>query len=182
MINGQSPGEPAFTDKQRQFCREYLVDLNATQAAIRAGYSKKTARGTAWQLLQKPEIQAEIQRLMDKRANRTEITADRVLMEIARVAFLDPRRFYDGQGRLLPIGELPDDVAAALASMEEVVSKVPGEPDEVEYTKKIKMADKLRALELAGKHLKLFTDKVELSGELSLAERLAKRRQERRGG
>ena len=76
--------------RQLQFCREYIVDLNGTKAAIRAGYSERTAAAIAHENLRKPEIRAEIERLAANRATRLEITADRVLEELARIAFADP--------------------------------------------------------------------------------------------
>ena len=79
----------ALTPKQKRFCEEYLIDLNGTQAAIRAGYSKHTPNAIAFELLGKPEIQKEINALLAKQSKRTEITADRVLQEIATVAFAE---------------------------------------------------------------------------------------------
>ncbi|WP_213469940.1 terminase small subunit, partial [Paenibacillus dendritiformis] len=77
----------ALTAKQKAFVQEYLIDLNATQAAIRAGYSAKTARKIGQENLTKPDIQKAIQEAMDARAKRTEITADRVLQELAKIGF-----------------------------------------------------------------------------------------------
>ena len=77
----------ALTAKQQRFVEEYLIDLNATQAAIRAGYSEKTAYSIGEENLRKPEISFEIQKAMDRRSKRTEITADRVLQEYAKIGF-----------------------------------------------------------------------------------------------
>jgi len=82
----------ALTDKQQRFVKEYLVDLNATQAAIRAGYSQKTAGSIGEENLRKPEIAAAIQEAMEARSRRTEITADRVLQELAKIGFADIRK------------------------------------------------------------------------------------------
>lgn len=82
-----------LTDKQKRFCEEYLVDLNATQAAIRAEYSEKTAKSIGAENLSKPYLQEEIQRLMKERSDRTEITADRVLEELAHIAFDDIKNY-----------------------------------------------------------------------------------------
>ena len=84
--------------KQNCFCEEYLKDLNGAQAAIRAGYSKKTARNIATQLLSKLHIERKINELIGKRSKRTEITADNVLREMGRLAFNDPRRVFDENG------------------------------------------------------------------------------------
>lgn len=104
----------ALTAKQAAFVREYLVDLNATQAAIRAGYSKKTANVIASELLAKPNIQSAIQEEMKKRAERTEITADKVLKEFAKLAFFDPRKLFDDKGNPKDITELEDDTAGGI--------------------------------------------------------------------
>jgi phage terminase small subunit len=151
-----------LTDKQLRFCKEYIVDLNATQAAIRAGYSEKTAKSQGNRLLTNVDIQKKTQELADKRSERTEITADNVLKEIARLAFSDPRKLFDSQGRLQKVTELDYDVAASITQIE-AVTKDLGE-GEVEYINKIRFADKGVNLERLGKHLKLFTDKLEQSG------------------
>lgn len=113
-----------LTAKQERFCREYIIDLNATQAAIRAGYSKKTANRIASENLSKLDIQKKIQELQQERAERTEITQDKVLKELAGIGFA-------------PI------------------------------TKgKIRAADKTKALELLGRHLGIFTDKLQIEGDI----------------
>jgi phage terminase small subunit len=155
-----------LTAKQKRFVEEYLVDLNATQAAIRAGYSEHTAKVIAAENLTKPAIAEQIQAALDERSKRTDITADKVLAEIARLGFADPRKVFDDQGRLLPIHDLPDEVAASISSIEIVTTRVPGgEPTDVEHTAKIKFWDKRGSLELLGKHLKLFVDRVEHTGK-----------------
>lgn len=106
-----------LTPKQKKFIDEYLIDLNATQAAIRAGYSAKTANRIATENLSKPVIQEELQKAMQRRAKRTEITADRVLKELAAIALDEAADYNDSRLR---------------------------------YTNKI------RALELLGKHLGMF--------------------------
>ena len=152
-----------LTPKQELFIKEYLVDLNATQAAIRATYSPKTARQIATEMLSKPYIQDAIQAAMDNRSKKTEITADRVLKEIARLAFLDIREAFNENGQLLPITEMPENVARAIAGLEyESIGK--GE-ESIGRTAKIRLIDKKGSLELLGKHLKLFTDKVEHTGK-----------------
>lgn len=145
-----------LTPKQAAFVAEYLIDLNATQAAIRAGYSAKTAAVIGVENLRKPNIDAAIQEALQKRAERTEISQDNVLLEIAKLAFLDPRRFYAPDGSLVAIPDLPDDVAAAVAGME--VSP--------EGIRKVKIADKLKALELAARHLGMFRDNLNLTGDI----------------
>lgn len=155
-----------LTPKQECFAREYLKDLNGKQAAIRAGYSEKTAAEQATRLLNNAHVAAFVQDRMDKRAEITGINANDVLREIAKLAFVDPRNLFDENGRLKPVTQLPDNIAASVASVEVVTSRIPGsDPVEVEYTSKIKFWDKRASLELLGKHLKLFTDKVEHTGK-----------------
>lgn len=106
-----------MTDKQKRFCEEYLIDLNATKAALRAGYSEKTAGSIGCENLMKPEISEYIEKLRAEQSKRTGITADRVLAELSKLGFAD---------------------------MAEVES--------------FRAADKLRALELIGKHIGMFKD------------------------
>lgn len=141
-----------FTPKQQMFCKEYLIDLNATQAAIRAGYSEKTARKIANENLTKPDIQEYIQAQMNKRAAKIEITADRVLQEIAKMAFANVQDLYDEHGILKPISELPREVAAAVQSVKVNLT-------EACAVQEVKLWDKKGTLELLGKHLRLFSEK-----------------------
>lgn len=155
----------ALTDKQRRFVDEYLIDLNATQAAIRAGYSKKTAEQLAYQQLQKTSVQGAIAERMKAREARTEITQDRVLQEYAKLAFLDPRRFYDEAGTLIPVNLLPADVAAALVGVD-ITESYDKEGQSAITTKKIKFIDKKGALDSVARHLGMFIDKTEISGSM----------------
>jgi phage terminase small subunit len=156
-----------LTAKQQRFVDEYLIDLNATQAAIRAGYSEKTARQIGEQNLSKLDIQEAIRARMKDREQRTKITQDMVLQEYAKIAFLDPRRFYDENGALIPVQKLPADVAAALSAMEVVVERngqnEDGSPSFADV-KKIKFADKKGALDSVARHLGMFNDKMALTG------------------
>lgn len=158
-----------LTPKQALFVQEYLVDLNATQAAIRAGYSEDTAGAIGHENLNKPGISTAIQNAMDLRAERTGITVDRVLVQLARMGFADIRQIFTEGGHLRDIASLPEDVAASVQSVE-VVTRPGAEVDEngnrtIEYVHKIKLADKKGALELLGKHLSLFADRVEHTGK-----------------
>lgn len=150
--------------KQKIFCDEYLVSLNATDAAIKAGYSKKTAQVIAYENLKKPYIKEYIEKRKKEREDRTEITQDRVLKEIARIAFLDPRKFFDNDGKLKKITELDDDTAAALAGFD-ISSLMKGNKEDaiLEFTKKLKYVDKKGALELLCRHLGMLNDKVKVS-------------------
>lgn len=152
--------------KQSRFVEEYLVDLNASAAARRAGYSVKTADAIGRENLGKPAIAAAIAEAQAVRSKRTGITADRVLLELAKIAFFDPRSLFAADGSPLPISDLSDDAAGALAGIE-VLEEFDGTgKDRVfkGYTKKYKVADKNTALTNAMKHLGMLRDKVEHSG------------------
>jgi len=166
--------EKKLTPKQRRFIEEYAVDLNATQAAMRAGYSQKTAREIGAENLSKPIIRREIDRVLQERSERTAITADRVLEGIAAIAFGDIRKLFDEDGNLIRPDQLPEEAAQLLAGVD-VVTVNKGE-GEVEYVAKIKTNDRLRAFELLGRHLKMFTDRVEHTGLEGLAARIQARR------
>ena len=148
-----------LTLRKRMFVKEYLIDLNATQAAIRAGYSPKTAANQGSRLLSFAEIQALIQEENAQRMERTEITADRVLQELARLGFSDPRNYVEEDGSLRSVRALDDDAAAAVQSLEVV------EGEGGAQLKKLKLWDKTASLTLLGRHLKLFTDLLETKQE-----------------
>lgn len=158
-----------MTPKQEAFVREYLIDLNATQAAIRAGYSEKTAFQIGYENLTKPEIAEAIAEAQKERAERTAITADRVLQEIARIAFFDMRKLYREDGSLKAPQEWDDDTAAVLAGLDVVEMSAKGSgaeggsPPQM-FTKKAKTWDKKGALELAMRHLGMLKEKIEHSG------------------
>jgi phage terminase small subunit len=157
----------ALSPKQALFCREYLVDLNATQAAERAGYSAATARAQGARLLTKVDIAAEVERLGAEREKRTEITADVVLRELLAIARVDIAEAFTDAGTLRPIHEMPEAVRRAIAGID-VYEEYTGRGEEREnigQTKKVRFSDKIRALELLGKHLRLFVDSVELTGK-----------------
>jgi len=143
-----------LTLKQKRFVQEYLVDLNATQAAIRAGYSKRSSSAIANETLAKPEIKAAIAEAMEKRGKRVGIDQDRTLLEIGRLAFSDVRQLFEGN-RLKSVHELDDHTAAAVASVK-VVTRPTGVEGEVEYVHEIKLWPKAPALDMAGRHIGLF--------------------------
>lgn len=138
-----------LTAKQQRFCEEYLVDFNATQAAIRAGYSMKTAYAIGEQNLRKLEIQKTIQSLQSTLSTKTEITREKVVAEYARIAFGDIREFFDDNSRLKPIKDLSDNAAAALAGVEvdELWASTMDGKEQIGDTKKIKRWDKIKALD-----------------------------------
>lgn len=149
-----------LTPKQAQFVQEYLVDLNATQAALRAGYSEKTAKQQGARLLTKVDVQAALQEAMAAREERTEITQDRVIAELAKVAFGDRRKLmtWGPKGvELKDSGTLSDDAAAMVSEVSETETQFGG-------TIKLKTHDKVKALELLGRHLGIFDDSLKLTG------------------
>ena len=136
----------SLNDKQRAFVREYLKDRNGSQAAIRAGYAAAGAHVQASRLLTHPKIAAELAKAETKAMAKVELTVERTLQEIARIAFQDPRKLYREDGSQRPIHELDDDTAAAVASVEYGA----------EGARKVRTWDKNAALEKAMKHLGLF--------------------------
>lgn len=142
----------ALNPRQSLFVQEYLIDLNATQAAIRAGYSKKRASELGYQLLQKPTVQEALREAMAKRERRTAITQDRVLAELAAIAFANGADYAHvtdpyGAVEFTPTAKLTDDQRRAIASIKQGQTGT-----------EVKTYDKLRALELLGKHMGLFSD------------------------
>lgn len=161
----------ALTAKQQRFVAEYLVDLNATQAAIRAGYAAKRADAMGYENLRKPEIAAAVSEAMQARESRTQITQDRVLQELARIAFFDIRKLYNEDGTLKKPTDLDDDAAAVLAGIDVTTVSIGGTEDAASLaTKKAKVFDKGAALTLAMRHLGMLKDKVEHSGEIKTPE------------
>lgn len=142
------------------------MDLNGSAAAIRAGYKKKSARIQASQLLTKPNIIAACQELRDRLTRKTELTIERTLQEIARLAFSNVKRLFGPNGSPIEIQDLDDDDAAAIAGIK-MLEEYRGEGQDrvfVGYTKEYKLHSKTEALNMAGRYFKLFTDKAEVSG------------------
>lgn len=140
--------EKKLTDKQKRFCEEYLIDLNATQAAIRSGYSEKTAAAQAARLLINVKVQAYISELREKQSRRTEITADRVLEELAAIAFSDRTEIAYIENRnvvLVSTDKWSENTKKSVAGIKENQNGI-----------EVKSYDKVRALELIGKHLGMF--------------------------
>lgn len=161
----------ALTPKQKIFADEYLIDLNATMA-YKVAYPKvkkdEVAKAAGSRLLTNVNVAAYIDERMKEREKRTEITQDRVLQELAKLGFFDIRKLFDDSGKPLDISMLDDDTAACIAGLE-VVDYFEGAGEDREfagYVKKYKLTDKLRAIELMGRHLGMFRDKLELSGQI----------------
>lgn len=145
-----------MTKKQKLFVEEYLIDLNATQAAIRAGYSPETAGSIGSENLKKPEIRARIDKAMAERSKRTGISQDRVLLELAKIGFANIKDVVDPKTAEV----LPDAKEEDLACIQSIKVK----PGEFGTEREVKMYDKKGALVDLGRHLGMFKDKVEVSG------------------
>lgn len=147
-----------LTEKQQRFVDEYLIDLNATQAAIRAGYSVKTANEQGSQNLAKLSIQQAIAEQMAERSKRTGINQDRVVLELAKIALVKMTDIVDSQGRIKSDAS-PDD----LACIESVKYKESESDTGSSVEREVKIASKLKALELLGKHLGMWNDKLDVN-------------------
>jgi phage terminase small subunit len=155
---------PKLTAKQAAFVQEYLIDLNATGAARRAGYSAKTANEQGARLLTNVSVYSHIQAAMKEREKRTHITQDRVLQELARLAFSDLRKAFNDDGTLKKPHDWDDDTAAAMAGVDTSTTAIGGAEDPATLTtKKVKVFDKSTALTLAMRHLGMLNDKLELT-------------------
>ncbi len=159
-----------FTEKKQRFCDEYLIDLNGTQAHIRAGFKAKTIEAhaqAASQLLRELKVKKYITQKQAEREDKTKIKQERVLQELARIGFCDPRKYFNGGGRFKEFSELTEDEAAAIASVEvEELFEGRGEDrSHIGYLKKIKFWNKVDSLELVGKHLGMFPNKIKFDEE-----------------
>lgn len=141
----------ALTDKQEMFCREYLIDLNATQAAIRAGYSVKTANRTAYENLSKPDIQSRIAELKAQRNDLVGVNATYVLNRLVEIDQMDVLDILTSTGELKPIIQWPKVWRTTLSGLD--VIEMAAEGNTSALLKKIKWPDKVKNLELIGKHI-----------------------------
>lgn len=154
-----------LTEKQKRFCEEYLIDLNATQAAIRAGYKvkkKQQASEIGAQLLKKTQVAEEIAREMAERSKRTGITQDRVLLELARIAFVNPNNLINVED-----GSIRDDASDDdLACIQSVKVKTSEGDKGSSVEREVRLNDKMKALEKLGQHLGMFKNDVNINGEI----------------
>lgn len=151
----------ALTDKQEMFCREYLIDLNATQAAIRAGYSENTARKIGSENLTKPDIQDRIAELKSQRCELVGIDAAYVLKRLTEIDQMDVLDILMPTGELKPVKDWPRVWRTTLSGMD--VMEMASEGSTAALLKKIKWPDKVKNLELLGKHVSVqaFKEQVE---------------------
>lgn len=149
-----------MTKKQKRFVEEYLIDLNATQAAIRAGYSPATAKEIGCENLTKLNISVAISQAIAERSKRTGINQDRVLQELARIGFAKITDVVDPETAKIRPDASDDDLAC--------IQSIKIKPNEFGTEREVKLYDKKSALVDLGKHLGLFKDKMELTGDMDL--------------
>ena len=149
----------ALTERQKRFCEEYLIDLNATQAAIRAGYSPNTANEQGCQLLAKLSIQNEISKEMAERSKRTGFNQDRIVQELARLAFCKITDVADRNGGIRD--DASEDDLACIETIK--VKRSETDNGSLCEEREVKISSKVKALELLGKHLGMWNDKVNIN-------------------
>jgi len=143
-----------MTPKQAIFYGEYIKDGNATRAAIAAGFPEKSAHVAGARMLRNAKVNAAIKAWRERKVYELEITAERVLQELARLAYFDPGKLYDKDGKRIPVHELDDVTRAAVTAIEDEITEGPAFV--TTRKQKVRFADKGQNLERLGKHLKLF--------------------------
>ncbi len=172
----------AAREKRMVFAREYLVDLNATQAAIRAGFSEKTATSAGHRLLTYADVQAEVTKLKAERAEKVAADAEWVLRRLVADVTADLADLYDDNGNMKPVKDWPVVFRTGLVAGLDTAQEKLGEDDDGRPTygvvHKVKLADRTRLLELLGRHVDVaaFKDKLEVDVKTELADRLARAR------
>lgn len=161
-----------MTDRQQRFIAEYVACMNAAEAARKAGYSEKTANRIGARLLTNVVIRQKIDAQLAKGIEKAELTAERTLEELRRLAFSDIRQLFDADGNLKRPGEWTNDAAAAVAGLEVVKRNLTSGDGQSDTVYKLKVWDKSRNLENLAKHFGLLLERVQHSGEVSLVERL----------
>lgn len=154
-----APAQKKLTPKQARFIEEYLIDLNASQAAKRAGYTGDP-NTVGPRLLADVGIRSLVDQALSKRSEKVELSQERVLLELKRLAFFDIRKIFNADGTLKRVVDLDDDTAAAIMSVEMVEIGTDGQ---LAISKKFKASDKKGALELTMRHMGLLNDKIELT-------------------
>ncbi len=143
----------SLSAKQKKFCDEYLVDLNSTKAAERAGYSQKTAKEQASRLLTNVNVHSYLSSLKEKREKRTEISQDMIVNELAKVGFTNIQDYINGDLTIRDLAKIPANQAAAIKSIKRTVTESDfGTKEVVEFV----LHDKLKSLELLGRHVGIF--------------------------
>ena len=159
-------GASPLNDRQTRFVEEYLVDLNATQAAIRAGYSVKAAGKIGHENLRKPEIASEVERRKAQQLDTADLSAVRILEELRRLATVDVRSFFQSDGSLKPMAEWTPEQGAAVSSMEVIIKNAEAGDGITDRIHKFRLWDKPRSLEMLAKHFALLTEQMQVKGEV----------------
>ena len=164
-----------ITDKMRQFVDEYLIDLNATQAAIRAGYSEATAQEQSSQLLDRPDIRELVEQRQKDRIDRTQISQDLTVNELKAIALSDIADFVivkeGGVIEQRPFNELKKEQTRCVKKIRQTVRTAQSSDGTVIHQTavlELELYDKVKSLELLGRHLGIFNDKLTLDGALPL--------------
>lgn len=168
---------PVLTPKQRRFVEEYLLDMNATKAAIRAGYSKQTANQQGPRLLENQDVRNAIDASKAKRSEKLEVDSEYVLRRLVEECEADLADLYTDVGDLKPIEDWPEVWRRGLVAGVEVEALFEGHGEQrkqIGYVKRVRLSDRLRRLELIGKHIRVnaFQETVQHKGLDALAERL----------
>lgn len=161
-----------MTPKQARFIAEYLIDLNATQAAIRAGYSPKTANEQAARLLANVSVQAAVAAGKARQLTAADLTAARVLEELRRVAFVNAKAYWTADGDAKHPRELTLEEGAALAGFEVLIKNAKAGDGVTDTIHKFRLWDKVKALEILAKHFGLLVDRVEIVDAQQRVQRL----------
>lgn|SRR5574343_979281 len=163
-----SPARPLFSfsealarvanRKHRRFVEEFLVDLDGTKAAIRAGFKPSNASTRAWSLLRRQDVSEAVSAGQREMSERVEVRQDKVLAEYMAVAFADIGQYFDDHGNLLPLQEIPEMARKAISEIQvfEEYAFSEGERVPIGQTKRLKFHDKLKALDALGRNLGLF--------------------------
>ncbi|MFC5468424.1 terminase small subunit [Cohnella suwonensis] len=161
----------SLTAKQQKFADEFLIDLNATQAAIRSGYSSNSAEQQGSRLLSNAKVRAYIDERMAEHSRRTGVNQERIIRELARIAFLDPTKLVNMNDATV-LSDASDDDTAAIASIK--VKEMSGDVESIE--REVKFSDKIKALELLGKRFGMWIDKqqVDVTGAVQILDDVPK--------
>lgn len=158
-----------LTPKQLIFCKEYLIDMNATRASIEAGYSKHSADSQGSRMLKNVKVKAYIDKHSRKRLEKLDITADKVMQELANIAFFDPRKMFNENSGLIEIQDLDDATAKAIGTIK--LRKEKMDSDTFAETMEVKPNDKLKALDMIMKNMGMYEkDNEQSKDEVTIVE------------
>ena len=167
----KNPVERPLTKQAQRFCQEYIIDLNGTHAAIRAKYSPKSAESQASRLLTKDKVKAYIEILNAERSEKTGITAEYVIKRFQQIDEMDVMEIMDDDLNILPLSEWPKTWRTLISGIDLTTIEGDDKNSKTEsMLKKIKWPDKVKNLEMLGRHFKLFTEKLEVEATVQITE------------